>query len=192
MSEIIFSTQQTIALDAIAAGASITRAAAEAGVHRNTIANWRRETVGFQLALCNAQYDRALLFREEAEELTDQAFATLHAILADLTASPSVRLKAALAVVNLVTTQVPPQKKHPVQIEDTLLVPRRNTAASERTPQAHNLHNSAQPEIPTPTPAVQTIRRDQPKTGRNEPCPCGSGLKHKRCCLDKPLTAAAA
>lgn len=21
-----------------------------------------------------------------------------------------------------------------------------------------------------------------PKTGRNEPCPCGSGLKYKRCC----------
>ena len=21
------------------------------------------------------------------------------------------------------------------------------------------------------------------KTGRNDPCPCGSGKKHKRCCL---------
>ena len=24
-----------------------------------------------------------------------------------------------------------------------------------------------------------------PKAGRNDPCPCGSGLKYKRCCLDK-------
>jgi len=23
------------------------------------------------------------------------------------------------------------------------------------------------------------------KTGRNDPCPCGSGLKYKRCCLEK-------
>jgi hypothetical protein len=23
------------------------------------------------------------------------------------------------------------------------------------------------------------------KTGRNEPCPCGSGKKYKRCCLDR-------
>ena len=23
------------------------------------------------------------------------------------------------------------------------------------------------------------------KIGRNEPCPCGSGRKYKRCCLDK-------
>ena len=27
----------------------------------------------------------------------------------------------------------------------------------------------------------QTIRRDQPKVGRNEPCPCGSGKKYKKC-----------
>jgi hypothetical protein len=25
----------------------------------------------------------------------------------------------------------------------------------------------------------------QPKTGRNEPCPCGSGIKYKKCCLRK-------
>jgi uncharacterized protein YecA (UPF0149 family) len=25
--------------------------------------------------------------------------------------------------------------------------------------------------------------RSTPKTGRNEPCPCGSGKKHKKCCL---------
>jgi len=29
---------------------------------------------------------------------------------------------------------------------------------------------------------VETIRRDKPKVGRNEPCPCGSGKKHKHCC----------
>jgi len=23
------------------------------------------------------------------------------------------------------------------------------------------------------------------KIGRNDPCPCGSGLKYKRCCLNK-------
>jgi hypothetical protein len=26
------------------------------------------------------------------------------------------------------------------------------------------------------------IRRQSPKTGRNDPCPCGSGKKYKRCC----------
>ena len=28
----------------------------------------------------------------------------------------------------------------------------------------------------------QTVRRETPKTGRNDPCPCGSGKKFKHCC----------
>ena len=28
----------------------------------------------------------------------------------------------------------------------------------------------------------ETIRRDLPKVGRNDPCPCGSGKKYKNCC----------
>jgi preprotein translocase subunit SecA len=39
-----------------------------------------------------------------------------------------------------------------------------------------------------PTPArtggddvIKTVRRDEPKVGRNDPCPCGSGKKFKKC-----------
>ena len=28
---------------------------------------------------------------------------------------------------------------------------------------------------------VKTVRRDMPKIGRNDPCPCGSGKKYKHC-----------
>ena len=38
--------------------------------------------------------------------------------------------------------------------------------------------------LPTPSPdvePVQTYVREQPKVGRNEPCPCGSGKKYKQC-----------
>ena len=28
---------------------------------------------------------------------------------------------------------------------------------------------------------VKTVRREEPKVGRNEPCPCGSGRKYKKC-----------
>lgn len=34
----------------------------------------------------------------------------------------------------------------------------------------------------------QTAKRR--KVGRNEPCPCGSGKKYKKCCLRRPLTDA--
>lgn len=29
------------------------------------------------------------------------------------------------------------------------------------------------------------------KVGRNDPCPCGSGKKFKKCCLDKPYQPSA-
>jgi hypothetical protein len=29
---------------------------------------------------------------------------------------------------------------------------------------------------------VETFRREEPKVGRNDPCPCGSGKKYKKCC----------
>ena len=28
---------------------------------------------------------------------------------------------------------------------------------------------------------AETIRREEPKVGRNDPCPCGSGKKYKQC-----------
>jgi uncharacterized protein len=31
-------------------------------------------------------------------------------------------------------------------------------------------------------PGSKTIIRPEPKVGRNEPCPCGSGKKYKKCC----------
>jgi len=33
-----------------------------------------------------------------------------------------------------------------------------------------------------PANAALPIKRDAPKVGRNDPCPCGSGLKYKKCC----------
>ncbi|MEW5907489.1 MAG: SEC-C metal-binding domain-containing protein [Elusimicrobiota bacterium] len=29
---------------------------------------------------------------------------------------------------------------------------------------------------------VETVRREEPKIGRNDPCHCGSGKKYKKCC----------
>lgn len=32
------------------------------------------------------------------------------------------------------------------------------------------------------TKGGDTVRREAPKVGRNDPCPCGSGKKYKKCC----------
>ncbi|NTV51949.1 MAG: preprotein translocase subunit SecA [Candidatus Firestonebacteria bacterium] len=35
--------------------------------------------------------------------------------------------------------------------------------------------------VPTGAPAAEPVRRDHPKVGRNDLCPCGSGKKYKKC-----------
>ena len=32
-----------------------------------------------------------------------------------------------------------------------------------------------------PVPRPATVKREEPKVGRNDPCPCGSGKKYKKC-----------
>ena len=44
----------------------------------------------------------------------------------------------------------------------------------------HRTHDSS-PQKGT----VTTIRRKKPKIGRNAPCPCGSGKKYKKCCMNE-------
>jgi preprotein translocase subunit SecA len=45
---------------------------------------------------------------------------------------------------------------------------------------------SARPGAPQPArtggdDVIKTVRREEPKVGRNDPCPCGSGKKYKKC-----------
>lgn len=40
----------------------------------------------------------------------------------------------------------------------------------------------------TIAPGVEPFRHEKPRTGRNERCPCGSGRKHKECCMGKKGT----
>ena len=48
-------------------------------------------------------------------------------------------------------------------------------------------------DLPERDPATvivgRTLVREGDKVGRNEPCPCGSGKKYKKCCLGKALSA---
>ncbi|MBL9122991.1 MAG: SEC-C domain-containing protein, partial [Planctomycetaceae bacterium] len=37
-----------------------------------------------------------------------------------------------------------------------------------------------------PADPPQTVRNQGPRVGRNDPCPCGSGKKFKKCCGKAP------
>ena len=40
----------------------------------------------------------------------------------------------------------------------------------------------SRPWPPEALPPIETVVRASPKVGRNDPCPCGSGKKYKKCC----------
>ena len=54
--------------------------------------------------------------------------------------------------------------------------PAPNTAAPARATAAQQ-----PPRVGGDDAAIKTVRRDEPKVGRNDPCPCGSGKKYKKC-----------
>lgn len=194
------SPQQLEVISALSTGATVIAAAAQAGVHPNSIGNWRCSSLPFREALARAQYDKALLFRERAETLVDLAYQRLEELLNDPKTPASVRFKAIQYIIDKASTP-PPPKPETVPNLDLVPAPSATPAKSPETctnlhkfaqATAPNLHNFAQspPAAPAFTPPA-TLRRDQPKVGRNDVCPCGSGNKFKRCCLGKPLAQAA-
>lgn len=50
---------------------------------------------------------------------------------------------------------------------------------------ASALHNAETDENEPLPPKITPFKRKSPKIGRNDPCPCGSGNKFKKCCLNK-------
>jgi preprotein translocase subunit SecA len=49
---------------------------------------------------------------------------------------------------------------------------------TKRARQPSPIGGNGDGEVPLDLP----VRRNLPKVGRNEPCPCGSGKKYKNCC----------
>ena len=188
MTDYGLSTRQIAVIEALSNGVTVTEAAAEAGIHRSTINNWRRNNIDFQFAFAHAQYDRALLYRERAESLVDLAYATLEALLTDPKTPATVRLKAALYIHEKASTPPPPKSQVQLDIEKVRLSPNPPVTVDNDFKIVPNVHNSAQSAQAKPEP----IRREHPKIGRNELCLCGSGLKYKRCCLNKPMEGARA
>ena len=196
------SQQQLQVIDALSSGASMTTAAAAAGIHRNTIPNWRRNYPLFAEALADAQYDKALHFRERAESYVDLAFQSLHDLLADPATPASVRLKAALSIINLAAA--PPEPKSRVQLDlKTIKVEKPAPEVQKEVHKDAQMPPEPEPDIcvnPSssaanshpPVHKVAQIRRTGPKVGRNDTCPCQSGKKYKRCCIDKPIPQPAA
>lgn len=49
-----------------------------------------------------------------------------------------------------------------------------------------HIERTAHTESKDAEPKSAPVYQPGPKVGRNDPCPCGSGKKFKKCCLNKP------
>jgi uncharacterized protein YchJ len=171
-------------LAAIVAGATMQAAAKSAGIHRNAIAYWRHSSPLFGYALRHAQYDKAIFIREQAENYVAEAFAAIHKILTSPDASDSARLNAAKYIIEKASTPLQPNEEI-VHSDAQIGFVSQNPEAPQEPKEPKIVHSNAQSR------PVQIVR-SAPKVGRNEPCPCGSGQKFKRCCLGKTNIAAVA
>ena len=172
-------TPQQKVLALIASGFTATAAAEQAGVHRNTVANWLRIDE-FRSALVRAREEKEILYWDEAETLAAFGIANLRRLAVDTSVPASVQLKATVALMDFARAYTP----------DTcaVVLPEPQTAPEI----SKTMHNDAQPPEPSedhsPAPDPRPLApaaNGRPKIGRNDLCPCGSGLKFKRCCLGK-------
>ena len=64
-----------------------------------------------------------------------------------------------------------------------LLAPFEAWATGKGEPSQRNELGRYVAELNTYWKSKRQVVRTEPKVGRNDPCPCGSGKKHKKCCL---------
>ena len=66
-------------------------------------------------------------------------------------------------------------------ISNVSVKPPEETQTLYEAPKEQHMHYSSAKSVPAETPDNAPAKRAAPKVGRNEPCPCGSGKKYKRC-----------
>ncbi len=113
------------------------------------------------------QKDPLLIYKQEAYKLFKGMVAEMNK---DLT---SFLFKAGIAVQDSNEVQ---QARQPRKTDmSRMKAGRDNSLDSGGAAQKRAAEGAGQSSKP------QTFRREQPKVGRNEPCPCGSGKKYKQC-----------
>jgi len=73
----------------------------------------------------------------------------------------------------------PAKKEGQVTLDENEFLHLKMAKAKHENPRESHPEEETAPEVEHPP--LNPIVRETPKVGRNEPCPCGSGLKYKKC-----------
>jgi hypothetical protein len=126
---------------------------------------WRRSSPPFCAALAHAQYDRALLHREQAQALAPDAFYAIRQILNDQRTAPSVRLRAALAIVAVATT---PPPEPPTSLFDPRPIPEKLHKNAQAAPSRSGVNQQ---------PADSNAQSDRGNDRQNQDPPPANGAE---------------
>ena len=77
---------------------------------------------------------------------------------------------------------VPLENKERVEVIEKGKEVKQDAASYEKQIMAEQAAVPGETEVPEREIKQETVRREEPKVGRNDPCPCGSGKKYKHCC----------
>jgi hypothetical protein len=185
---------------ALASGASISKAAALTQTGRTTIYTWIKTVPKFAAVVEALTIESTQTLRDKLHDFSAEAIDTVGAMMSHERASCSVRLRAALAILNRPTYPekgwaLPfpvgtPSEVHNRQVLNDLEADRRAMVIESQI--SKMVVEAAIAEAAAPSPAEQngTVRNTSeqetepaaPAIPRSAPCPCGSGEKYKRCC----------
>ncbi|MFN7937095.1 MAG: SEC-C metal-binding domain-containing protein [Bryobacteraceae bacterium] len=169
-----FTTPQITVIEALAAGATVTAAAELASVSRPTVYHWL-ENAPFAQALAFAKQEHAISLRDRLQSMTEKALDKLEAVLDNPKSSPSVLLRASLAILNRKNWHIPTIEDCAAEINDA-------TDRVENDPDVQNNLAAYEKQL-TKLYTKSNVSESTPQqTPRNAQCPCGSGKKFKRCC----------
>jgi len=183
--------QQSVCL-ALAQGNSITAAARETGINRSTVYAWMKNDANFLHAVEQLRQDQSAEFYERLSRISSASLDLIEDTLHDPKTPISVRVRIAFACLRTRDNQWTPRPA----VEALL----RHAAAKSTTPITEAGPAPLPEPVPVPASAPESQAGQQdididvqhnptlsnacpaPVSPRNSPCPCGSGLKFKRCC----------
>jgi hypothetical protein len=182
----ILSPAQAQVVTALAQGRSVTAAALEAGIHRSTIHHWYRHEPAFETAVEQARAEYAATLNDSMRDLAARALETLRNLLEDPQTPPAIRLKAALAVL-----QRPHFPKEGWHLPERIESPRQQDVLDDLAEMEAAVRGTRMADQ-MESKAPQQETENAAPVARNAPCPCGSGMKYKRCCANSHAARQAA
>ncbi|MEZ5403924.1 MAG: helix-turn-helix domain-containing protein [Bryobacteraceae bacterium] len=168
------SPQQLNALQALAAGVSVSETARGTGIHRSTIYNWIRFIPEFRAALHLLKHEHAEQLQESLRGIGASAAQALRGLIENPDVNPSVRLRASLAVVDRVSAAQPSGFSAGKDTDRSLSYSQYdlNRALENAPPSPLTFSATAIPQLPAPVDPVEhnsTLFDTEQPVGSNEP-----------------------